>query len=218
MPSRIALIHATPVAIEPITTAFRALWPESQTTNLLEDSLSHDLAASGRLTAEMHQRFCDLATYSARNGADAVLFTCSAFGPCIETARRVVSIPVLKPNEAMIDAAFAYGPRMLLLATFAPSIPSMTAEFHEESARRKITLDLDVQAVPDALTALQAGDAARHDALIAAAARRAEGHDVLILAQFSMARAAGAVAEIAKAPVLTSPASAVGRLKKLLTN
>src|SRR5688572_27762262 len=84
---RIALIHATPVAIEPIVSAFKQLWPDARTTNLLEDSLSADLAAEGRLTAEMIERFVNLARYVRGCGADAILFTCSAFGPAIEAAR-----------------------------------------------------------------------------------------------------------------------------------
>ena len=47
---RIYLIHATPVAIAPITEAFTRLWPEARLANLLEDSLSSDLAEAGELT------------------------------------------------------------------------------------------------------------------------------------------------------------------------
>ena len=212
MPARIALIHATPLAIDPIVAAFRQRWPEARIVNLLEDSLSQDLAASGRLRPEMHQRFCDLAGYAARTGADAILFTCSAFGACIETARRTVSVPVLKPNEAMIDEALDLGRRLALIATFSPSIPSMKAEFEEEAARRGIPLDLSVHPAPGAIEALQAGDSGRHDALVAEAAASAGRVDAVVLAQFSMARAAPLV----KGRVLTSPASAVERLRKEL--
>src|ERR1700712_3080723 len=84
---RIALIHATPVAIDPIVAAFRRLWPEARPMNLLEDSLATDLAADGRLTEAMIARFLTLARYARGSGADAILFTCSAFGPAIEAAR-----------------------------------------------------------------------------------------------------------------------------------
>ena len=41
-----------------------------------------------------------------RTGASGILFTCSAFGPCIDTVRRRwPDVPVLKPNEAIIDDA-----------------------------------------------------------------------------------------------------------------
>jgi Asp/Glu/hydantoin racemase len=214
LPPRIALIHATKVAIDPIAESFRTLWPEARTTNMLEDSLSSDLAQAGRLTPAMHERFCELTTYAARTGADAVLFTCSAFGPCIETARRVVDIPVLKPNEAMIDEALALGRRLALVATFEPSLPSMKAEIEDEEARRGIVLDLSIHLAADALPALHAGDGQTHDALIAEAVKDIDGKvDAILLAQFSMARAQSAVAAVTGAKILTSPGSAVNRLR-----
>ena len=216
MTKRIALIHATPLAIEPIAAAFRALWPEARTTNLLEDSLSQDLAAAGKLEPAMFQRFCDLATYAERSGADAILFTCSAFGACIETARRLVSIPVLKPNEAMIDEALAAGRRLALIASFAPSLPSMVAEFEEAAAARGIKLELTTHAVEGAMPALAAGDADLHDRLIAEVVASIGPVDAMILAQFSMARAEPAVAQVVRGRVLTSPKSAVERLRVLL--
>jgi Asp/Glu/hydantoin racemase len=216
MAKRISLIHATPLAVEPIAASFRALWPEARTTNLLEDSLSQDLAAAGSLQPAMFERFCALTTYAERTGADAVLFTCSAFGPCIETARRIVGIPVLKPNEAMIDAALDTGRRLALIASFAPTLPSMQAEFEEAAAARGIRLELSLHAVPDAMPALQAGDAATHDRLIAETAAAVGPVEAIVLAQFSMARAETAVARVTSARVLTSPTSAVERLRSLL--
>ena len=216
MTRRIALIHATPLAIDPIASTFAAMWPEARLTNLLEDSLSQDLAAARELTASMHRRFSDLATYARDCGADAVLFTCSAFGPCIETARRVVGIPVLKPNEAMIEEALALGSRLALVATFEPSLPSMVAELEEAAQSRAQTVDITVRAVPGAMDALRAGRPQDHDAQIADAVRDLDNVDAVILAQFSMARANAAAAKATAAPVLTSPNSAVLRLKSLL--
>jgi Asp/Glu/hydantoin racemase len=216
MTKRIALIHATPLAIAPIADAFRTLWPEARTTNLLEDSLSQDLAAAGKLEPAMFQRFCDLATYAERSGADAILFTCSAFGACIETARRLVAIPVLKPNEAMIDEALAAGRRLALIASFAPSLPSMQAELEQAAAARGIRLELSTHCAPEAMPALAAGDAERHDRLIADAVAPVGPADAVILAQFSMARAESAVSRVSKSRVLTSPKSAVEKLRSLL--
>ena len=217
MSRKIALIHATPLSIDPINSAFRALWPEARATNLLDDSLSQDVAASGSLTPAMHARFCALAGYVASGGADAILFTCSAFGPCIETARRTVSVPTLKPNEAMIDAALATGGRIALVATFPPTIASMKAEFEEAARHRGARLDLTTHEVRgNAMAALEAGDTERHDRLIAETVQAAGLADVVVLAQFSMARAAPRVAEVTKAKVLTSPTSAIARLRQLL--
>ena len=213
---RITLIHATPVAMQPIGEAFKQLWAAARITHLLEDSLSADLAAEGRLSERMIQRFITLARYAHASGADAVLFTCSAFGVAIDAAAAAVPIPVLKPNEAMLEEALAVGTRIGLLATFEPSIPSLRAELEEMAQSRKIALEITARAVPAALTALHAGCAADHDRLIADAAQEIGDCDALILGQFSMASAARAIPAKPRRKVLTSPDSAVTRLKELL--
>src|SRR5215212_4083002 len=127
---RISLIHALRHSIAPIEASFAKLWPNARLMNLLDDSLSADLARDGGLSDAMTERFLALGRYAAGTGSDAILFTCSAFGPCIEAvARAQTPKPVLKPNEAMIEQATARGRKIGLLATFAPTLKSMPQEF-----------------------------------------------------------------------------------------
>ena len=213
---RIALIHALRHSIAPVEQAFARLWPEARLANLLDDSLSTDLAREGVLTPAMTERFHALSRYAASCGADGILFTCSAFGPCIEAcARELVPMPVLKPNEAMIEEAVAEaGPsgRIGLLATFAPTLASMPAEFTAVAPKVELVPAL----AAGALAALDRGDAATHDRLAADAARALEGCDVVALAQFSLSSAASLVAEATGCKVLTTPDSAVRKLRRLL--
>jgi len=202
--------------MQPIGEAFRQLWPAARVTYLLEDSLSADLAAEGRLSDRMIERFVALARYAHGAGADAVLFTCSAFGPAIEAAAAAVPIPVLKPNEAMLEEALTVGNRIGLLATFEPSIPALKGEIEQMARKNSIALEVTARAVPAALSALHAGCAADHDRLIADAAQEIGECDALILGQFSMASAANAIPARPRRKVLTSPNSAVTRLKQLL--
>ena len=93
---RITLVHALKHSIVPIEASFEKLWPEARLMNLLDDSLSADLAREGKLTEAMTERFLALGRYAAGTGSDAILFTCSAFGPCIEAvARAHAPMPVL---------------------------------------------------------------------------------------------------------------------------
>ncbi len=46
---RVALIHALRHSVAPVEDAFLRLWPEARRVNLLDDSLSADLAAAGAL-------------------------------------------------------------------------------------------------------------------------------------------------------------------------
>ncbi|HWK59821.1 MAG TPA: aspartate/glutamate racemase family protein [Eoetvoesiella sp.] len=209
--TRIALIHALAQSVPPINQAFARLWPEATLMNLLDDSLSADVAKTG-LDACMHQRFMTLADYAVGCGSDAILYTCSAFGPCIEAvARKYPDMPVLKPNEAMIAQAARRGKRIGLVATFAPTLASMPAEFPG-------TVEVETELAAGALDALNAGDAARHDELAAQAAGRlqARGCDLIALAQFSLARAAPKVAQSVPLDVLTTVDSAVELLREKL--
>lgn len=214
---RIALVHATPIAIDPIRIAFDAAWPEAERVNILEDSLSPDRARDGAITDEMTDRIVALARYARMIGSDAVLFTCSSFGAAIEQAASVLDIPVLKPNEAMFEAAIRKGGRTAMLYTFPPARDGMELEFREEAARVDPSAEIESFLVEGAIEAVRAGDEATHNRLVAEAAARLEGFDAITLAHFSTARALHAVQAVTTIPVLTSPDAAVAKLRRLLT-
>jgi aspartate/glutamate racemase len=225
MPSapRIALIHATALAVEPIRASFERLWPQARRMNLLDDSLSVDHAEAGRVTETMVQRFIDLAQYAQRTGAGAILFTCSAFGTAIEAAGRATGLPTLKPNEAMFDQAMALAQgkaslKLGLVATFQASIPSMSEELKRLAARRGIALDLHSVFVPEAMDDLAAGRTGEHHRKIAQATRALAGCDAAMLAQFSMAAAAPEVQAQLPCPVLSSPDCAVRALMQTMAD
>lgn len=214
---RVCLIHAVAVAMQPIDDAFVQLWPAVVRVNLLDDSLSVDRARQTELSSAIHKRIGDLADYALSGGADAILFTCSAFGPAIDAVAARAAVPVLKPNDAMFEAALAHGRDIGMVATFEPSVASMAVEFRDLADRRGSTAQLRAVCVGEAMTALKAGDAARHHALVAEAAWSLRACDAIMLAQFSTARAAPTVATRLKAPVLTSPGAAVLKLKSLIS-
>jgi hypothetical protein len=207
---RIALVHALKHSIVPIEAAFASHWPEARLMNLLDDSLSADVARDGAITEAMTERFLKLGRYAKGAGADAILFTCSAFGACIEAvAREQAPMPVLKPNEAMIEQAIGKGRRIGLLSTFAPTLVSMPPEFPG-------SVEIVPKLAEGALAALDRGDRAEHDRLVAEASRDLRHCDLIALAQYSMAPAAALVAEVSGLPVVTTPDSAVLKLKQAL--
>lgn len=207
--THIALIHAMSHSRAPIEAAFAELWPEARLTNLLDDSLPSDLARTGSLDGRMTKRFLMLGRYAAFRDSDGLLFTCSAFGPCIEAVRTELSpLPVRGPNDAMIAETAAIGGHVALVATFAPTLQTLPAEFPSNVEIEPIYID-------GALAALNAGDPKRHDLLVVAALR-GKRCDAVALAQYSLARAAHAVAAVVEAPVLTGPRAAARELQRAL--
>lgn len=202
------LVHALKHSMGPAEDSLGRLWPTADWVNLLDDSLSADLSEKRGLDDSTIRRFIDLGRYAASIGARGILFTCSAFGECIDAVSRdLPQIPVLKPNEAMIDEARGHGGTIGLVASFEPTLESMPAEFGQG-----VTVVSEFAA--GALQALQAEDGELHDRLVADAARRLVSCDVIALAQFSLARAADAVAVATGRPVLTTPDCAVRALQR----
>jgi hypothetical protein len=220
---RIALIHATPLSVEPVQAALQRHWPQVRPMNLLDDSLSYDRAQAGCLTEDMVQRFVALARYAQGAGAAGILFTCSAFGPAIEAAREATGLPTLKPNEAMFEQALALArpgrPLQLgLVATFQASLPSMTGELQAMATQRGLAMALRTVFVPEAMDDLAQGRPADHHRKIAAAARPLAGCDAVLLAQFSMAAAQPIVQAELPCPVLSSPDCAVQALMQRMAH
>jgi hypothetical protein len=116
---------------------------------------------------------------------------------------------VLKPNEAMIAEAVRQGKRIGLLSTFPPTLVSMPPEFPR-------SVELVPKLAEGALAALDRGDRSEHDRLVAEASKELRDCDLIALAQYSMAPAASLVAEASGRPVLTTPDSAVLKLKAAL--
>ena len=128
---------------------------------------------------------------------------------------------MLKPNEAMFREAIGRGRRIGMLATFAPSVLTMTEEFEqfvgeaggEAGAKVGAGATLETIVVEGAMDALRKGDADRHNALIAARAPELAHCDAIMLAHFSTSRALAAVTAAVGTPVLTAPDAAVDRIR-----
>ncbi|MCH2394490.1 aspartate/glutamate racemase family protein [Oceanibaculum sp.] len=212
---RIMLIHALRESQVPAWRAFEAGWPQARIFNLLDDSLSADVAAAGKLTDDMIERFLTLGRYAAGTGADAIQFTCSAFGPAIEAVKRDLSIPVFSPSEAAFEAALEKGSRIGLMVTFPVSLKLLGDEMTAIAAQKGKPLDIHCILVEGAIAALQSGNTAEHDRLALEAAKKLPALDALVLGQFSLAHMAKPIAEATGLPVFTTPDSAVTKLRGL---
>ncbi|MDG3580295.1 MULTISPECIES: aspartate/glutamate racemase family protein [Rhizobiaceae] len=221
--ARIALIHALEESVLPARAAFRQLWPEALCFDLLDTSLSKDLAFRGELDEAMIARFHCLADYASSSmgeggSAAGLLFTCSAFAPAIDSVKQRLAIPVLRPNEAAFEAALDHGGRIGLVVSFEPSLASLSDELAAMAHQRGRTVSIKATVAEGALGALKQGDGETHDRLVAEAGSRLDNVDIIILGQFSLARAQTRLQQAVEVPVLTTPGSAVEALKERVRN
>ena len=179
------------------------------------------------MDAAMDARFAQLARYASSSGVEGILFTCSAFGSSIEKVKAEhPNMPVLKPNEAMMEQAVRIGGKIGVLSVFEPTVPSIVRELADtaESAGRSGDMDVTARYVPGALDILHSGNEDAYNKAVAAAAANLNeelgGCDAMVLAMFSMACCGPEVSAVLgpKVQTLTSPNSAVEKMRMLVEN
>jgi len=215
-PANIVLFSVHKDAMDAAVRAFATDWPEARISNLLDDGLFTWVREAGGVVPEMYDAFRTLTGYMVSRGADGILFTCSAFRDVIDSCIAEFPVPILSPNTAMIEQALSAGSRIAVMATVGPTIPSISDEIHAFAAAAGRTVELVPFVVEGAFDALASGDPARHDALVAARAREIDGCDAIVLAQFTLSRAAPAVAAVSRLPIYNSPGAAVKKMRAML--
>jgi Asp/Glu/hydantoin racemase len=143
-------------------------------------------------------------------------------GGVVDDLRARHGWPLLRVDEAMVDAALAVGSRIGVVATLGTTLRP-TAELVRCRARASGRDAASVEVVPrlvdGAFAALKAGDVETHDEAVRSALRDVLPRvDAVILAQASMARVADALepGERATTPIFSSPRPAVERAVELL--
>ncbi len=187
---RIALIHALRHSPPPIEAAFARLWPGQVLMNLLDDSLSADLAREGRLTPAMTDRFLALAATQG-HGAEAILSLLGLRPPIEACARDLAPCRCSSPRGD--DRGSRHQRKRIGLVTSrAPSVD-------DAGNPAGITVVRRWRGRP---RALDGGDVATHDRQAAEAARDLADLRCLRARQFSRAGEAAGGTATGK-PVLT---------------
>jgi Asp/Glu/hydantoin racemase len=219
MKRRVALIHASRAAVDPVMHYYTAQAPDWELTNLLDDGVMRALA--GGDSARTRRRLGAMIGLAREEyGAESALLTCSAVSrEEMRQLRDAAAIPLIKIDEPMARLAVASGRRIGVVATF-PATAETTRRLIEEAAAeagREVEIQMKLEA--SAIAALLAGDAATHDEqlLNAAGSFATSGMDCLVLAQVSMARLAGQAAARAGMPVWNSLDTSLEAVKQLLS-
>ena len=216
-PQKIYLIHAGMISVMPAHLSFQKHWPDAQFFDLLDGSLVMDMKEQPVLTPSMMKRFELLGDYCANADATGVLFTCSAFGEAIDRIKQKHAFPVLTPTEALFEEVLDIKGKVALVVTFGPSIAGLMTELEKMAAIKKRTVDIDPFVVEGAIDALFKDDHETHNRLIAEKAATLKGYKAIVFGQFTMSPAAPQSQRLTETPILTTPDSAVKKLKHILT-
>ena len=197
---RIVFVHTVASLVDDFSTRAAARLPEIERSHVVNESLLQDLL-DGMPTAEVYPRIVDELRRAAETKPDLIVMTCSSTSPAVDLAREVIDVPILNIDDPLARAAVAAGARIGVICTATSTFEASTALLRSYGA-----VALSPVLLPEAFTALRAGDRATHDVLVTAAAvELAASVDVIVLAQASMAGLTEPLRALLSVPVLSSP-------------
>ena len=109
--TRLATLHTVPFLVERFKGLISERYPGLDSFHMLDESLLQDLIRHGP-SAAITRRVAAHAILAQEAGADLILFTCSSTSPAVDTARRMVDVPIVKIDDAMAGQAVSLGQRI----------------------------------------------------------------------------------------------------------
>jgi Asp/Glu/hydantoin racemase len=222
MTRRLALVHTVRSLVPVFGALTRELAPAVTTTDIVDEALLEEAIAAGEVPPATAERLEGHVRRALDEGADLVLVSCSSMGGVVDELRARHHWPLLRVDEAMVDAALAAGSRIGVVATLASTLRP-TADLVRRRARELGRDDGSVaivtRLVDGAFAALKSGDVDAHDDAVRTALRDLIPQvDAIVLAQASMARVADTLepGERPTTPIFSSPRLGVERAVELL--
>ncbi|MFI2632676.1 aspartate/glutamate racemase family protein [Streptomyces collinus] len=193
------------------------LAPDAKVLHFVDSDVLAAVVREGEVSPASTQRMVHLAQAAESAGADVIFSACSSVGPAIDVARRLVSVPIVKIDDAMTASAVETASAIGVLATVPTTLPPTRALVEEKARAAGRDITVQERLCEGAFSVLMAGDRYRHDGMVLDGARAlAKEVDVIVLAQASMARLAPAIAEAVGKPVLSSPRSGAENAVRVL--
>jgi Asp/Glu/hydantoin racemase len=201
----VAFIHTVAVLVDRFRPRFQKELPATRCFHMLDESVLQDLLRDGP-SPGITRRVVGLTTLAADAGADLIVFTCSSTSPAVDIARGMVSVPIVKIDDAMYGEAAKSDGRVGLVCTTTSTLQPSRDLLAQHCAASGKQVHAESLLVEGAFAALAAGRRDEHDALVMRAALAlAPRVDRLVLAQASLAHLCDALEAQSGKPVLASP-------------
>ncbi|MBS1155070.1 MAG: Asp/Glu racemase [Proteobacteria bacterium] len=214
--TKVAIFHTSAATLSLFQSLTARIMPDVQIMHIIEDSMIRDVMKNGGPNTAVNARIAGYVQEAERAGCAMFMTACSSIGASVEQCQFLTSMPLMRVDEAMVEAAIEKGPRVAVLATVETTLRPTLEIIRRKARESGKQIDLRPHLMADAFTALLAGDHATHDRIVSAGLKEALANsDVVVLAQASMARVMEGM-ETPAVPVLTSPESGVTRLRMRL--
>ncbi|HZK11177.1 MAG TPA: aspartate/glutamate racemase family protein [Atribacterota bacterium] len=218
----ITMIHTVFPIVDSLKAIFaKKLGNQSVTIyNIVDDSILPRIVAAGGLSSGIISTVYQHISSAEKMGSDLILVTCSSISEVVDIVSPLVSVPVIKIDDAMTDEAVkvavdSLGVIATIKTTLNPTINQLKKKMVKTGKKFKIVPVL----CSDAYKALiNEGNPEKHDLLLYKGIEKIiEDVDAIVLAQASMARLLPKLRKLTNKPILTSPESGVERAINILS-
>ena len=215
----LAMIHTVAGLVPTFERLCDEMMPGVERFNIVDEGVLRMLLAADGLTPAVTRRVSDDVIHAEAAGAHVILVTCSSISPCVDVAQKMVSAPVLKIDEPMVDEAISIGTRIGVAATARATLQPTSEQIRARSQMAGQRTEIHPVLCEGAFQALLSGDVARHDQIVTEHLyRMMQANDVVVLAQASMARVAEMIPESdRRTPILSSPRLGVERARDVIS-
>ena len=216
---RIVLIHGTHVVIPVMEELIRGIDMHYEILHMLDEPLLAQLVEVGEITPQIRWRFTQLVVEAATAKPKLILVTGSSFSPCVDFARAMVSVPVIKVDEKMAEEAVLAGERLAIVATEHTTIEPTIMLLKQKAKENGQNLEIRTIYCEGAHGFLRNGQPERHDSIVLEqiSSENLEDLDAIVLAQVSTARVMPQLEKLTSKKTFSSPGTVGSVLRELMT-
>ncbi|MFP5108757.1 aspartate/glutamate racemase family protein [Neobacillus sp. C211] len=219
MKKKLAIIHTTPVTIEPLKDLANKMIGECEIINLVDDSILPQLGKNGGDIQEIADRWEGYAKVAEQLGADCILNACSSIGELVAFTQPKIATPIIRIDDAMAEFAINSAEKIGVAATLETTLKPTLELLKQKAAQKQKKVEFEPILVSSAYQKLIANDKEGHDLDLSVTLRElAKKVDIVVLAQASMARVVSSFTPDEQRYFVTSPELGMEAVKRTLKN
>jgi aspartate/glutamate racemase len=213
----LAIIHTTLATTTSLPPLAAEILPGVALRHFVDDSILPQLQSNDCRLSDVEDRVIHYVQFAAQAGADIILCACSSIGEIMPVAQKLIRVPIIRIDEAMVEEAVQRGSVIGVAATLNTTLGPTSRLIAEKAAQAGKEIQVKAKLIEDAYQKLVSGDSTGHDALLLAAFKElASNSDIVVLAQASMARVLPTLPTEHSGRFLSSPRLGLHRVRAVM--
>ncbi len=201
----LAFLHTAPSNEALFASIVADLAPQIPIAHRNNEALLAEAMTAGGVTEALSKKLQGEIEALRDQGAALIVCTCSTLGEAAEAVGQVLTVPVMRIDRPMAEAAVRAGPNILVAACVKSTIAPTTDLLRQVAKEASRRASIETLLIEEAWAFFEDGDLERYAHCIAQHVQKhGAHHNVVVLAQASMAAAADLCNGL-QVPLLSSP-------------